>query len=127
MASANKIFNEYRDQNRSLCRLSTVARLNKKDLYSSSSSSATVPSETKNTTLASTVVMEGRGQDDNVSWASEAHEDIQVNEVSSSEDEDSRLPLAMIAACANTTDRPPTHNARRTDDRVYDDIHTRAT
>ena len=116
VASANKIFNEYRDQNRSLCRLSTVARLNKKDLYSSSSSSATVPSETKNTTLASTVVMEGRGQDDNVSWASEAHEDIQVNEVSSSEDEDSsggREDHQSTAGGRNNLSTPTPSNLRK--------------
>ena len=114
VASANKIFNEYRDQNRSLCRLSTVAKLNKKDLYSNTS--ATVPSETKNTTLASTVVMEGRGQDDNVSWASEAHEDIQVNEVSSSEDEDSsggREDHQSTAGGRNNLSTPTPSNLRK--------------
>ena len=82
VASANRIFNEYRDQNRSLCRLSTVARLNNKLVADSS----TVPCETKSTTLPSTVVMEGRGRDNNLR---DDDEDIQVNEVSSSEDEDS--------------------------------------
>ena len=88
VASANKIFNEYRDQTRNLCRLSTVAKLNKKDIYStSSSSSAKVPSENKSTTtLASTVLLEDRGSD--VSYASGSHEDIQVNEVSSSDDDE---------------------------------------
>ena len=88
VASANKIFNEYRDQTRNLCRLSTVAKLNKKDIYStSSSSSAKVPSENKSeTTLASTVLLEDRGSD--TSYASGAHEDIQVNEVSSSDDDE---------------------------------------
>ena len=87
VASANKIFNEYRDQTRNLCRLSTVAKLNKKDIYSTSSSSAKVPSENKSeTTLASTVLLEDRGSD--TSYASGAHEDIQVNEVSSSDDDE---------------------------------------
>ena len=82
VASANKIFNEYRDQTRNLCRLSTVAKLNNKLVADSS----TVPCETKSTTLPSTVVMEGRGRDNNLR---DDDEDIQVNEVSSSEDEDS--------------------------------------